>query len=49
MAPTSPGGSSAPSSSRIRTESPGKGRPTLPGLVSHSSGEMTQAIPSEAP
>ena len=47
--PTSPGGSSLPSSSRIVMRSPGNARPTLPGLRSHSSGEMTVPMPSLAP
>ena len=47
--PTSPGGNASPSSSRIVISSPGKARPTLPGLRSHSSGEMTVHIPSLAP
>jgi len=47
--PTSPGGSSFPSSSRIANTVPGNGRPTLPGCSSHSCGEMTVPPPSDAP
>ena len=49
MVPTSPGGTSWPSSSRIFTVTPGHGRPTLPGRASHSSGEMIVPGPSVAP
>ena len=48
--PSSPGGSSLPSSSRIMAVNGGSDLPTEPGFSSHSSEEMAQVVPtSDAP